>query len=134
MAQAPSAPGTGDKLDLKALNGALLYVTVAEHVRDIETSFGPANAIRASVAVLDGEHKGEVHDDVLIFPRVLQSQLAAAVGAADPAVVGRLGQGTAKPGKSAPWLLAEPTPDDLATAAKYEAYAAKRAAEVEEPF
>lgn len=86
------------------------------------------------MAVLDGEHKGEVHDDVLIFPRVLQSQLAAAVGAADPAVVGRLGQGTAKPGKSAPWLLAEPTPDDLATAAKYEAYAAKRAAEVEEPF
>lgn len=134
MAQAPSAPGSGDKLDFKALNGALLHITVVEHVRDIETSFGPANAIRASVAVLDGEHKGEVHDDVLIFPRVLQSQLAAAVGAADPAVVGRLVQGAAKPGKSAPWLLDEPTSNDLAIAAKYEAYAAKRAAEVEEPF
>lgn len=132
--QAPSAPASGDKLDLQALNGSLLYITVHEVKRDIETSFGITNAVAASVAVLDGPHKGDVFDDALVFPRVLQSQLAPSAGAADPVVVGRLGQGDAKPGKSKPWLLTSPTADELATAAKYEAFAKQKAAEQEEPF
>lgn len=132
--QAPATPGSGEKLDLKALNGTLLYITVGEHKRDIETSFGPADAIAADVTALDGEHKGETYTDVLVFPRVLVSQLAKAVGSSDPNVVGRLGQGEAKPGKSAPWLLLEPTAEDMAVATKYEAYAAKVAAEQESPF
>ena len=48
-------------------------------------------------------------DGVLVFPRVLQSQLKPKVG---QMVLGRLGQGTAKPGQSAPWMLTEPTDAD----------------------
>jgi len=132
--QAPAAPGTGDKLDLKSLLGSLLYVTVTEYVTGIETAFGVTDAIRANVAVLDGEHKGDTFTDTLVFPSVLVGQLKAAVGATDPNVVGRLGQGLAKPGKSAPWVLNEPSPADLEVATKYEAYAAKKAVTDEEPF
>jgi hypothetical protein len=130
--QAPAAPGTGDKLDLKSLLGSLLYVTVTEYVTGIETSFGVTDAIRANVAVLDGEHKGDTLNDTLIFPSVLVGQLKSAVGATDPNVVGRLGQGLAKPGKSAPWVLNEPSPADLDVATKYEGYAERRKAEAEE--
>ena len=49
-------------------------------------------------------------------------------------VVGRLGQGLAKPGKSAPWVLNAPSADDLKTAEKYEAYASSQKAAQEEPF
>ncbi len=132
--QAPSAPTSGDKVDLRELNGALLYVNVRELVKDIDTAHGKADAVKCDVAVLDGGKKGSTYDETLIFPKVLVSQLAPAAGTADTVVVGRLGQGLAKPGKSAPWVLNAPTADDLATAAKYEAYAAQQVAAQEEPF
>ena len=132
--QAPAAPGSGEKVDLKELNGALLFINVKALKRDIETSFGTTDAIACDIAVLDGPKKGETIDDALIFPRVLVGQLTSAVGSADPVIVGRLGQGLAKPGKSAPWVLNDPTPDELATASKYEAYAKERALAQSEPF
>jgi len=122
--QAPSAPTSGDKLDLKALNGQLLHITVGNVVKGIETSFGVTDAIQADIVVLSGDQKGEELTDTLIFPKVLQSQLAQHVGAADPVILARLGQGIAKPGKSAPWVLNPPTAEDLAVGQKYEAYAA----------
>lgn len=132
--QAPSAPTSGDKIDLKSLNGTLLFITVKGIQRDIVTDFGTTDAVSCDVAILDGDKKGEVLEDTLIFPKVLQSQLSQAVGAADPVVVGRLGQGLAKPGKSAPWVLNTPSDADMAIAVKYEAYAAQRAVEQSEPF
>ena len=132
--QAPAAPTSGDKIDLKAVNGALLHITVKAIQRDIVTDFGTTDAVSCDIAVLDGDKKGDVLEDCLIFPKVLQSQLAQSVGAADPVVVGRLGQGLAKPGKSAPWVLNAPTEADLAIAVKYEAYAAQLAAAQESPF
>ena len=132
--QAPHAPTSGDKIDLRAVNGSLLYITVKGVQRDIVTDFGTTDAVSCDVAILDGEQKGTVLEDTLIFPKVLQSQLAQSAGSADPVVVGRLGQGLAKPGKSAPWVLNTPTEADLAIATKYEAYAATKAAEQESPF
>ena len=131
--QAASTPAAGDKLPLDDLKGALLYFTVKAKQRNIETQFGPADAVAADVAVLDGSHKGETFEDTLVFPRYLQRQLEAGLEG-DPVVVGRLGRGEAKPGKSAPWELNPPTADDLAVATKYEAYAAQKAAEQESPF
>lgn len=132
--QSPAAPTSGDKIDLKAVNGCLLYITVKGVLRDIATDFGTTDAVQCDIGILDGTQKGEALVDCLIFPKVLQSQLTPSVGAADPVVVGRLGQGLAKPGKSAPWVLNAPTEADMATAAKYEAYAATKAAAQEEPF
>ena len=126
----PSTPG-GDNLDLDSLIGSLLLFDVLEQVPEMQTVNGPTTAVRANVAVLDGPHKGETHDDALVFPRVLQQQLRPSVSAK---VLGRLGKGQPKPGKSAPWTLTAATDADKETARKYVAYTEQQKAAVEEPF
>jgi len=128
---APAAPGSGDKLPLPDLLGSLLLFTVERIERGIVTEFGETDATAGAVAVLDGSSKGETYADTLIFPRVLQSQLKGAVGGG--MVLGRLGQGEKKPGKSAPWILADPTDDDKAIARRYLAHVAVAVAD-SEPF
>lgn len=131
----PPASTTGDKIDLNKVNGSLLYITVHELVKDIQTDYGPSDAIRADVAVLDGDDKGTVYNDTLIFPSVLRRQLSGAVGSVDPTILGRLYQGVAKKaGQSPPWILAEPTEADLAIGVKYEKYARQQAEAQAAPF
>lgn len=132
--QAPSTPTSGDKLELAKLKGALLYITVKSVQRDIQTMHGLTDAVACDVAVLDGDHKGDEYVDTLIFPKLLVAQLLPAVGSDDPAVLARLGQGIAKPGKSAPWVLNTATADDYEVGKRYETYRAKRVAEQETPF
>jgi hypothetical protein len=105
----PSAPGAG--IDLGPLTGALLMINVRGVESGIQTIHGVANAVRVDVDVIDGPGAGQHHDDVLLFPRVLQGQLRGHVGGK---VIGRLGVGEAKPGKNAPWLLAPATAADVA--------------------
>lgn len=125
-------PGAGGAaLPLPDLLGALLLFEVLEQVPEMVTTFGMASPIRANVVVLDGTHKTELFPDSLIFPKVLGSQLRAALG---KRMAGRLGQGEAKRGQSPPWLLVPPTDADLATVAKYDSFVGAQAAAVEEPF
>lgn len=121
---APPGKG-GDKLPLDELTGALLLFTVKSVETGIQTAYGESDAIKTDVAALDGTHKADTWNDTLIFPRVLRSQLSGSVGGM---VLGRLGRGTAKPGQSAPWVLADPTDDDKDTARKYLAYVAANTA------
>lgn len=107
----PAPPGEG--IQWADLNGALLLISVTHLEQGIKTAFGDSDAIRAKVAVLDGPQANTVHENTLIFPKVLRSQLAGAVG---QTVLGRLTQGTAKPGQSPPWMLAAATPADEQTA------------------
>lgn len=124
--------GSGDKLPLAELVGALLRFDVLESLTNVVTTFGPADPIRCNVAVLDGPLKAQTFTDTLVFPRVLASQLRPSVG---KVVLGRLGKGTAKAGQSAPWLLTAPTDDDIATARKYDAYVAtKPVVDTDAPF
>lgn len=111
-----SSPATATGLDLKALLGSLLLVEVHSIETGIPTSFGASDAVRADVAVLDGDQAGETYNDTLVFPKVLQSQLKSRVGGK---VLGRLGQGQAKPGQSAPWVLQEPTEADKQLATQW---------------
>lgn len=108
---APSAPGSG--IQFADHLGALLLIEVEGVEVGIKTSFGDSDAVKANVHVIDGNGAGESYDDTLIFPKILQSQLKKSVG---QKVLGRLGQGTAKPGQSAPWLLNEASADDIAKA------------------
>lgn len=121
---APAAPSGG--LDFQALNTKLLLVevlAVEDHVPTVHTKPGEKSpAVRANVTVLDGDPAGETFEDTLIFPKILQSQIRAKVG---QKVLGRLTQGQAKPGQSAPWVLAEATPADVSVA---EAWVAKNTA------
>ena len=108
---APAAPSGG--IQLKDHLGALLLIDVLSVETGISTSFGESDAVKANVHVIDGPGAGDSHDDTLLFPRVLQSQLKRSVG---QKVLGRLGQGQAKPGQSAPWLLNEASSEDIAKA------------------
>jgi hypothetical protein len=130
----PAAPG-GDKLPLAELNGALLLFEVREALANVATSFGVTDPVRCDVTVLDGPKKAETFSDALIFPKVLAGQLRGSVGGM---VLGRLGQGIAKAGQSAPWVLNAASDADKETGAKFLAYRASQpvaaAAPVEAPF
>lgn len=96
--------------------GQLLVVEPTSIETDIQTSFGAADAVKANVYVITGPGTSEDYDDCLVFPKLLASQLKGQIG---HKVVGRLGQGQAKPGQSAPWLLEAATEDDLKKAQEW---------------
>jgi len=105
-------PSTSTGIQWDDHKGELLLITIKEQRTGIQTAFGEADAIEADVTCLDGEHQGTTFTDILIFPKVLQSQLRPSIGGM---VLGRLGQGDKKAGQSAPWKLADPTEDDRKT-------------------
>lgn len=105
------APSSAAGIKWEDLNGRLLLVQPLSDEKDIQTSFGAANAVRANVTVIDGPTAGEEYNDTLIFPKVLSSQVRGNCGTGR-FNLGRLGKGNAKPGQSAPWMLADPTDAD----------------------
>ena len=125
----PSA-ALGDEFKPAAHVGELLLIDVVEHVETMTTEFGETRPIRCNIAVLDGEHKGDVAHDTMLFGIALVNSLKGNVG---KKVLGRLGQGVAKPGRSAPWILDDPTDDDKTTARKYLSYIAEQT-KTEAPF
>ncbi len=83
-----------------------------EHKREITTVHGVTDAIEVNIVDLDGD---ETHNNILFFNIALKNALKDKIG---QRVLARIGQGTAKAGKSAPWVLIDATgnPDDLAKA------------------
>lgn len=104
-----AAPAASSGLDLKEVNGKLLLIEPMKLEEGVATSFGNKDAIRARVVILDGPDAGTEHEDTLLFPGVLIGQLRPRIG---QKVLGRLGQGQAKPGQQPPWKLAEATDAD----------------------
>lgn len=111
-----AAPSTATGIKWADLKGSLLLFTVHGVENGIKTVHGDAQAVRADVAVLDGEQVGTVYNDTLVFPKVLISQIKSSVGGM---VLARLGQGSAKPGQSAPWTLTEASDGDKAIGREY---------------
>lgn len=103
----PPAPSSG--IQWADHKGALLLIEPISESIDVPTSYGVTDAVKANVDVLDGLGAGERYDETLIFPKLLCAQTRRAIG---QRVLGRLGQGNAKPGQSAPWILEEATPSD----------------------
>jgi len=104
-----ASPASSTGIEWSSLNGCLLIIEPTEVVKDIPTNFGVTNAVRATVSVIDGPTAGQAYTDTLVFPKVLQAQITSRLG---EKVLGRLGQGQAKPGQSAPWMLNPATPED----------------------
>jgi hypothetical protein len=115
----PSAPSSGIKWE--NYKGSLLLIDPKELRAGIATTFGVADAVEADVHVIDGPGAGEDYDACLVFPKLLASQLKNQIG---QRVLGRLGQGQAKAGQSAPWILNGASPEDIA---KAEAWVAQKA-------
>ncbi len=111
MFTAPTQGG-GDSVKVADLAGKLLIITPTEHKREITTVHGVTDAIEVNIVDLDGD---ETHNNILFFNIALKNALKDKIG---QRVLARIGQGTAKAGKSAPWVLIDATgnPDDLAKA------------------
>ena len=117
----------GDRLpDMHELIGCLILIKVIEYRPGILTqSYGEKDAVACDVHVLDGKHGGEVFGNTLLFQGALIGSLKPAVGGQP--VLARLGQGVAKPGQNAPWVLNPFTEQDAAIAGPYwTAYQAKQ--------
>ena len=114
MFTAPTQGG-GDSVKVADLAGRLLIITPIEHKREITTVHGVTDAVEVNIVDLDGD---ETHDNILFFNIALKNALKDKIG---QKVLARIGQGSAKPGKSAPWILIDATgnPDDLAKANAY---------------
>lgn len=111
-----AAPATATGIKWAEVKGSLVTVKVHSVETGIQTAFGLADAVRGDVTIVDGPSAGDEYNDCLIFPKGLQSQLRPNVG---KTVLGRVGQGAAKPGQSAPWLLQAATDADHKTAADF---------------
>jgi len=111
-------PGTSAGINLGELEGSLLLIKPIRVEYAIKTSLGDRDATVADVHVLDGTDSGTVHNEVFVWPRVLQGQLRANLGT-ERYTLGRLGKGTAKPGQNAPWKLTEATDKDKKVARAY---------------
>lgn len=109
----PSVSENGPKV--ADLAGQLLIITPTEYKTGIKTIHGDAEAVEVSLVNLD---TNKTYDSVLFFNVALRSALKTKIG---QKVLARIGQGTAKPGKSAPWILLDAT-TDAAALAKANAY------------
>ena len=115
----PSMNESGPKV--ADLAGQLLIITPTDYKVGIKTIHGDAEAVEVSLVNLD---TNKTYDSVLFFNVALRSALKQKIG---QKVLARIGQGTAKPGKSAPWILLDAT-TDAAALAKANAYLGASAA------
>lgn len=104
-----AAPAAATGIEWAELNGKLLVIEPKTVEEGVQTVHGLANPVKADVHVL--EAPGGEYIDTLIFPKVLCAQTGSRIG---QKVLGRLGQGQAKPGQSAPWMIQDPTEQDIA--------------------
>jgi hypothetical protein len=111
-----SGPSSADGVQWGTYKGDLLLFKVKGYEPSINTVHGETTAVQADVIVLDGANADTVVTDTLVFPKVLQSQIKGNIGGM---VLGRLGQGEAKKGQSAPWKLSDASEADKAIARAY---------------
>jgi hypothetical protein len=110
------APAQASGIQWEEHLGHLLLIEPKELEKDIETTYGKKDAVRADITVIDAADAPEVFTDALIFPGVLISQTRSLIG---EKVLGRLGQGQAKPGQKPPWRLEDPAEADVAIGVRY---------------
>lgn len=106
-----AAPSTqSESVKVADLAGHLLIITPTEYKVGIETVHGKAEAVEVEVVDLDTK---QTHSSLLWFNVALRNALKNKIG---QKVLARIGQGAAKPGKSAPWILVDATGDATAVA------------------
>jgi len=104
------------------LVGSLLLIDVGSLEVGIVTQYGSADAVRCDVTVLENPNvgpagQGAVYENVLAWGTVLITQLTPRQGSK---VCARLAYGTAKAGRSAPYILTDPTDEEKAIALAYD--------------
>jgi hypothetical protein len=112
-----SPSGGGDVLKPADVLGHLLLVRPVEFITDMPTQFGNTDTIRVDVVDLSASDVngqwGVVYRDAMWFGRALVGGLRKQIG---EFVLGKMGQGVAKPHQSAPNILVDMMPDPNAVA------------------
>ena len=107
-----SSPSTtSEGVKVADLANHLLIIEPVEYKTGIDTVHGKAEAVEVNVVDLDNANAK--HDSLLWFNVALRNALKTKIG---QKVLARVGQGAAKPGKSAPWILIDATGDATAIA------------------
>ena len=116
MSQDPFASGAGSSgANITDFEGSLLYIIPKEFHNSkkgegiMTQDYGEKDAVTAEIHVLDGDHKGEVHDNVLVFQGRLLGALRPQVGKRP--YVGRLGKGSEKVKGNFPWEFSKELTD-----------------------
>jgi hypothetical protein len=112
-----SSPSSGEVCKPADVNGHLLIIRPTDIRRDVPTAYGTSDAIVIDLVDLNDADRttgeiGRIYRSVLWFPVGLVNGLRDKVG---QLVLAWMGQGTAKPGQSAPWTLIPATGDAAAT-------------------
>lgn len=110
------APGSADYFQMKDHIGSLVLIAVNEYKVGVSTAAGVSDIIRGEIAVVDGPGVGGRYGDSMIFGKKLVPQLRNQIG---KTVLGRIRQGKADVGKSAPYILEEATLADAELANQY---------------
>jgi hypothetical protein len=121
------APSSGTVLKPAEIKDHLLVVEPLEYVPSITTSFGDSDAVRCNVHDITAK---ESYDGVLWFSSALVGSLKGAVG---KRVLGVMGQGQAKAGQSAPWILIDASKEAALVAAATEYMTSRTAATLSSP-
>ena len=122
-----ASPGNqSESVKVADLANHLLIITPTEYKTGIQTVHGIAEAVEVNVYDLD---TNTAHNSLLWFNVALRNALKTKL---NQKVLARIGQGPAKPGKSAPWILLDATSDAIAIA-KANAYLAATPAPVATP-
>jgi hypothetical protein len=111
----PKSGGGGSGFSLGDHDGQLLLIIPTGWADQIATEYGPSDALECDVALLSGDAAGTTFPDSLIF-QSLRNGLKRQMG---ELVLGRLGRGEKKPGRDAPWILTDPTDEDIAGAERW---------------
>jgi hypothetical protein len=108
MTFASPASSASDSIKVADLANHLLIITPIEYKIGIQTVHGIAEAVEVNVYDLDTNTE---HNSLLWFNVALRNALKTKI---NEKILARIGQGTAKPGKSAPWILLDATSDPQA--------------------
>lgn len=102
-------PAESDFFKIAEHLGDLVLIAVNGYEQNFPTSMGPGQAIRAEIAVVEGNNAGARYADALLFNKKIVPQLKASLGSV---ILARIAQGTARPGQSAPYELAPFSKED----------------------
>jgi len=108
--------GQGDGSRIQDDLGQALLLRPLEYVPEMSTNIGTTDAVRVDWIVLTGPNQGAIRNNALVFNAPLLRDLKAVLVGPQPFLVAVLGQGQAKPGKSAPFIFGQPTDEHLVLA------------------
>jgi len=111
--QFDASSGGSEKVKIADLEGHTVVIVPNEYVAAIETVHGTSDAVNATIHDIDG---GKTYESQLIFNKVLVSGLKDKIG---KRVLGVVGKGSAKAGRSAPWILVVANEEQTQAAAEY---------------